>query len=73
MPQQAYAEWLDPRNEDVERLDRLLGPEGAGELMARPVSRAVSNARNEGAALIAPLQQPAPELPFDGPPEPDPE
>src|SRR5512139_2133102 len=73
VPQQAYAEWLDPRNDDAERLDRLLGAEGAGELIARPVSRAVSNARNEGAALIAPLQQPASELPFDGPSEPDPE
>jgi putative SOS response-associated peptidase YedK len=72
VPQSAYAEWLDPRNEDVDSLDRLLGPEGAGELVARPVSRAVSNARNEGAALIAPLQQPEPELPFGGPAEPEP-
>jgi putative SOS response-associated peptidase YedK len=65
LPAAAYAEWLDPRNEDVERLDRLLGPEGAGELIARPVSRAVSNARNEGARLIQPLPPSTPDLPLD--------
>ena len=71
IPAPAHAEWLDPRNEDVERLDRLLRREGAGELIARPVSRAVSNARNEGAALIEPLPEPAPGLPLDQPGEPD--
>jgi hypothetical protein len=43
------------RATDVERLDRLLQPEVAGDWIARPVSRAVSNARNEGARLIEPL------------------
>ena len=70
LPSSAYAQWLDPRNEDVERLDRLLQPEGAGKLVARPVSRAVSNARNEGASLIEPLPEPLPGLPFDQPAEP---
>jgi putative SOS response-associated peptidase YedK len=68
LPASAYAEWLDPRNEDVERLDRLLRPEGAGELIARPVGRAVSNARNEGAALIEPIDENPPGFRLDEPP-----
>ena len=34
IPPTTYAEWLDPRNEDVDRLDRLLDPANVGELMA---------------------------------------
>jgi putative SOS response-associated peptidase YedK len=67
LPASAYAEWLDPRNEDVESLDRLLRPEGAGEMIARPVGSAVSNARNEGAELLDPPSQPPSELPLDQP------
>jgi putative SOS response-associated peptidase YedK len=55
LPPSNFAEWLDPRNEDVASLDRLLRPEVAGGLVARPVSRAVGNARNEGAQLLDPL------------------
>jgi putative SOS response-associated peptidase YedK len=58
VPAAAHAEWLDPRNENLDRLDRLLGPEGAGELVARPVGDGVSNARNQGAHLIDPLPEP---------------
>jgi putative SOS response-associated peptidase YedK len=70
LPPAAYAEWLDPRNEDVDRLDRLLVPESAGELVARPVGRAVSNARNEGAHLIESLPEPMQQLSFPEPEEP---
>jgi putative SOS response-associated peptidase YedK len=69
LPASAYAEWLDPRNEDVEQLDRLLRPEGAGEMIARPVGRAVSNARNEGARLIEPVVMRQPGLDLDSPPD----
>ena len=58
VPPSAHAEWLDPRNHDVARLDRLLGPDGAGPLVARRVSRRVSNARNEGPGLIEPEEEP---------------
>jgi putative SOS response-associated peptidase YedK len=58
VPPAAHAEWLDPRNENLDRLDQLLGPEGAGELVARPVGDGVSNARNQGAHLIEPLPEP---------------
>jgi putative SOS response-associated peptidase YedK len=67
VPAPAFAQWLDPTNQDVERLDRLLEPGAAGELVATPVSRHVNNARNQGAACIAPLAEEAPGLPFDAP------
>jgi putative SOS response-associated peptidase YedK len=65
IPPAAYDEWLDPRNHDLDHLDRLLNPEGAGEMLAHPVSRTVSNARNEGSALIAPLPDPIQDLPLE--------
>jgi putative SOS response-associated peptidase YedK len=71
LPPSVYAEWLDPRNENVESLDRLLRSEAAGELVARRVSRAVGNARNEGAQLLDPLPPPMPELQLDRPAVPD--
>jgi len=51
LPPSAYTEWLDPANENTDALDRLVVP-FEGELEARPVSRRVNNARNEGAELI---------------------
>jgi putative SOS response-associated peptidase YedK len=68
-----HAEWLDPRNGDCERLDRLLSPGRAGEMVVRPVGRMVSNARNDGPQLIDPLPD-APSsrgLPLGAPPPPD--
>ena len=50
-----YAEWLDPANQSVERLDRLLVPSPNPGLNARPVSRRVNDARNQGADLVAPI------------------
>jgi putative SOS response-associated peptidase YedK len=44
IPPSAYSEWLDRRNEDTDRLDRLLSADAAGPLVARPVGRDVSNA-----------------------------
>ena len=55
LPPASYAEWLDPANTDVDRLDRLLPPNPAIALVARPVGRQVNNARNEGPGLIEPL------------------
>jgi putative SOS response-associated peptidase YedK len=54
-----YAEWLDPRNTDVERLDRLLAPNTAAPLVAQAVSRLVNNARNQGPRLIEPADDEA--------------
>jgi putative SOS response-associated peptidase YedK len=68
IPPDAYAEWLDPQNHDCERLDRWLAPGAAGEMVAHPVSRAVSNARNQGAQLIEPVHHVELELPLEAPP-----
>ena len=52
VPPDAYGEWLDPRNADTARLARLLGPSELPGLAARPVSRRVNDARNQGPELI---------------------
>jgi putative SOS response-associated peptidase YedK len=70
IPPAAYAEWLDPGNHDCDRLDRLLAPGAAGELVAHPVSRMVSNARNQGAQLIEPVHDVTTGLPLGAPPPP---
>jgi putative SOS response-associated peptidase YedK len=59
LPPERHAEWLDPRNEDLGRLDQLLVPYDATALSARPVSRRLNDARNEGAELIEPASDPA--------------
>jgi putative SOS response-associated peptidase YedK len=55
VPRDAYAEWLDPRNEATDRLARLLRPTADPGLQARPVSRRVNDARNQGVDLIEPV------------------
>ena len=52
IPPDAYAEWLDPDNAAPDRLARLLAPCEAPGLQARPVSRRVNDARNQGAGLL---------------------
>jgi putative SOS response-associated peptidase YedK len=66
-----FAEWLDPENQDLDRLDRLLDPAAIGDMVATPVSRHVSNSRNQGPACIEPLAEEAssPGLPFDASPD----
>jgi putative SOS response-associated peptidase YedK len=60
IPPEAHAEWLDPRNDSTDRLARLLGPWPAPGLHARPVSRRVNDARNQGADLVEEVpRQPA--------------
>ncbi|HEX7374099.1 MAG TPA: SOS response-associated peptidase [Steroidobacteraceae bacterium] len=55
VPPGNFAEWLDPANTDVDRLDRLLPPNASIALAARPVGKQVNNARNEGPSLIQPV------------------
>jgi putative SOS response-associated peptidase YedK len=59
VPTEAYGEWLDPRNEATDRLARLLGPWARPDIAARPVSRRVNDARNQGPDLIEQLAVPA--------------
>ena len=71
IPQSAYAEWLDPHNQNVGRLDRLLCAESAGEMVAHRVSRLVSNARNQGPRLIEQVAEPPLAMTLDLAPDPD--
>jgi putative SOS response-associated peptidase YedK len=56
VPADAYGTWLDPANDDLTDLDRLLVPCAPDRLRAYPVSRGVNNARNQGPQLIDALQ-----------------
>jgi putative SOS response-associated peptidase YedK len=58
VPPARYAEWLDPGNAATARLAGLLGPCELPGLGARPVSRLVNDARNQGAALVEPVGTP---------------
>jgi len=51
VPRDHFAAWLDPANENGTDALTLLGKD---TYAARPVSRRLSNARNEGAGLMAP-------------------
>ena len=48
----AWEEWLDPENDDIEALGRLLAPAPAGELTLHPVGPEVNDVRNSGSGLI---------------------
>lgn len=58
VPPARYAEWLDPGNAATARLAGLLGSCELPGLGARPVSRLVNDARNQGAALVEPVGTP---------------
>ncbi len=55
LPRESYAAWLDPRPADRDGLLALLVPAAPGALEAYPVSKAVSNVRNNGPELVEPL------------------
>lgn len=58
LPENAHAQWLDPRNAETEALQRLPQPYPAEEMRAYPVRTLVNSAKNEGQELIEPLQNP---------------
>jgi putative SOS response-associated peptidase YedK len=60
IPPEAHQAWLDAGADTAGRLDALLAPWSRGGLEARPVSRRVNDARNEGADLVTPLGSPGP-------------
>ena len=53
LPPSAWDEWLDPDNDDIETLGKLLVPAPASLTELRPVSTEVNNVRNKGAGLSA--------------------
>lgn len=62
LPANAWAEWLDPDNADVETLGRLLVPAPPEIISMHPVSTEVGNVRNRGEHLIEAVPEPAPSL-----------
>lgn len=60
VPPASFADWLDPANEDGEA---ALGLTERAAYRVRPVSTRLSNARNEGRALMEPDPAPAPVKP----------
>ncbi len=55
LPPAAHDAWLDPRLQDVERLQSLLRPYPGEEMMAFPVSTRVNTPRNDTPDCIEPL------------------
>jgi len=55
LPEENYAEWLDPKNEDVPALQILLRPYPPAEMTAFPISTLVNSPRNDSPDCIAKL------------------
>lgn len=55
LPPGAWAEWLDPANDDVDDLARLLVPAPKELVTLTPVRTDVNDVRNDGAHLLEPL------------------
>jgi putative SOS response-associated peptidase YedK len=55
LPPNKWAEWLDPTNDDIEALGKLLVPAPSELLEVHPVSMAVNNVRETGPALVEPI------------------
>jgi putative SOS response-associated peptidase YedK len=53
LPEENYAQWLDPKNEDLRALESLLRPYPPGEMTAFPISTLVNSPRNERPECIA--------------------
>jgi putative SOS response-associated peptidase YedK len=58
LPPDAYARWLDPKAGDAVALRPLLLPYPAPAMAARPVSKAVNNARFDDPACLGPEEEP---------------
>lgn len=55
VPRARWDDWLDPEPRPTDDLLGLLEPAAPGRLRAHPVSSLVSNVRNNGPELVAPL------------------
>jgi putative SOS response-associated peptidase YedK len=55
LPATVWQEWLDPGNNDLDKLQRLLIPAPDNLLTMHKVSTEVNNVRNKGAELVEPI------------------
>jgi putative SOS response-associated peptidase YedK len=56
LPPAAWDAWLDPANDDVESLQRLLVPAPGAEFEVWPVTTRVNRVANEGPELLEPRE-----------------
>jgi putative SOS response-associated peptidase YedK len=56
LPASAWDAWLDPDNDDLDTLGKLLVPAPAELTRLQPVSTLVNNVRNKGPELMAPAK-----------------
>jgi putative SOS response-associated peptidase YedK len=57
LPPSAWDEWLDPANDDLDTLGKLLVPAPASIIAMHPVSTAVNNVRQTGPELMEPVER----------------
>jgi putative SOS response-associated peptidase YedK len=57
LPRAAYRQWLEPGEQQPERLQPLLRPYPAEQMAAYPVTTFVNNPRNDSEQCIAPVSQ----------------
>jgi putative SOS response-associated peptidase YedK len=57
LPREAWDTWLDPTNDDLAALGRLLVPAPSSVLAMHPVSTEVNSVRNGGPHLIDPVEE----------------
>lgn len=58
LPEDAVDDWLNPRQEDVEYLAKLLVPCADGLLIGTPVSQRVNSVKNDDPACLEPAEAP---------------
>ena len=58
LPPSAWAEWLDPQNDDLATLGKFLVPAPASLYALHPVTRAVNNVQQKGPELLDPAEEP---------------
>jgi putative SOS response-associated peptidase YedK len=63
LPPSMWEPWLDPGNDDLDTLGKLLVPAPANVITTYPVSTEVNMVRNKGAELITPVDPDNPVLP----------
>jgi putative SOS response-associated peptidase YedK len=56
LPPTVWQNWLDPSNNNIEELQRLLVPAPDSLLTMHKVSTEVNNVRNKGEELIEPIE-----------------
>lgn len=56
LPPSAWSEWLDPENDDLDTLGKLLVPAPAKLITTHPVSTRVNSVRDKDSALIEPFE-----------------